>query len=293
VTVSENVEQLIPRILGKGSNMDVNHAAGSNQVTTAATGSKEPTLTKTGTKDIAFVLDENKLRDLVGALGANLEFTAFFSDNTSLRLGSVDEFLLLPNSGDQTITGLLIASAPDSATEVLITLLSSGPKNTAQSMTFTPIEYRVSGPASVTLPKTWSLDPFISKLGEWYTPILRFRLYALYILIVFLGGPLGLLFGQYAGEFFIPNDAHGSRVLLGFGLLQAASVALGLIIFIPLTVALDKYIIRRIFPYGTFAVGQGIERYNSIKRFRRIVATTVGGLIVVALEEFVRRTITG
>lgn len=237
------------------------------------------TFTKTEPMKAAFLLDEDKLRNLVAAVEKDLgistgwTFVVSFSDDTSEIFTSVDEVTSLRNSSARYITGMLIATPQSNSTTVVITLSSVG--NTPE---LTPIEAQIAGPAETVLNTHRNLKDYIVSLGQWYTPVVYHAQTGIGLLLMILLYVSFFILGAYFGSYLFPEDSSMLRYIVTLVILLVLGAVLGTVGTKLLSKLISKY-----FPVGVFAIGDGIERYESIKKTRKAVIGLVTGGPISAL----------
>jgi hypothetical protein len=219
---------------------------------------------KTRTLDIAFVVTPELLKQLAVILGETsdtLEYTAKFSDGTSVHYDKIEDVLGQPNSDERSIVSLIAGTADEAVKSAYVNLK----KNDSPSL-----EYTINGAQRDVIYFADQLDDWVAAVRQWYSP--------------FFSGPSnasGAGAVLLLAAVFLPLYAwdHISRLSGALG--KGGSYQW---IALPaLTVmAVAEYWILKLFPRGTFAIGQGEKRHQFFIYIRRTVI--VGSLLSVVIR---------
>lgn len=235
---------------------------------------------KPGTPKIAFLLDEKSFRQLVALIedltsSESLDYSVRLSDGSSVTFDSADEVLSVQNSRERQITSIWIDTAYRSEPRIEVKFQAA--------RYLDPVEYQVSGNEKDVFHASARLDEYFSGLRQWYSLIVSagFKMYYVYIAIMFpiaiffslwLGDLIGIDFTSDAGN---SDDDHSS-------FREVALVTLWLIapgVTVPVGASLLDRIRRWLFPKGTFAIGNGVDRHDKTVAARKLF----GGGILLAL----------
>jgi hypothetical protein len=217
---------------------------------------------KTRSLDIAFVVTPDLLKRLaviLGEISGALEYTAKFSDGTSVHYDKIEDIIGQPNSDERAIVSLIAGPADGDAKSVYVNLK----KNDSPSL-----EYTINGAQRDVIYFADQLDDWVSATRQWYSPFVSstFSLAGLVLLGVVIFLPI------YAWE-------HISRLSGALG--KGGSYQW---IAVPSMVAMwvAEYFVFQLFPRGTFAIGQGERRHQFFIYIRRTVI--VGSLLSILIR---------
>jgi hypothetical protein len=226
-----------------------------------------PRTRKPGTPKIPFVLNEERFRKLTALIqeltGAEtLEYTVRLSDGSYTTYSSADEVLSIPNSRERQIKSIWIESPYSNELRIEVKF---------QSETYLePIEYTVSGVEKDVFHASARLDEYFSGLRQWYAPVSgggnrNFVIPMNFALVLAFTVPRWL-----AEAITTPATPSAEELTLVLLLSVVAS---------PVGMYLGSRLRRWLFPNGTFATGDGIDRHSYRVRMRRLV----GGGVILAL----------
>jgi hypothetical protein len=208
---------------------------------------------KTRSLDIAFVVTPDLLKRLAVILGETsdtLEYTAKFSDGTSVHYNKIEDVIGQPNSDERSIVSLIAGTADEDAKSVFVNLK----KNDSPSL-----EYTINGAQRDVIYFADQLDDWVAASRQWYSP--------------FFSGPsspsgAGVIL--LLAAFFLPIYAWDYTSRLSSALGKGGSFQwISLPVLIAMWVA--EYWILKLFPRGTFAIGQGERRHQFFLYLRRTV----------------------
>ena len=219
---------------------------------------------KTRSLDIAFVVTPDLLKRLAVILAETsdtLEYTAKFSDGTSVHYDKIEDVIGQPNSDERSIISLIAGTADEAVKSAYVNLK----KNDSPSL-----EYTINGAQRDVIYFADQLDDWVAATRQWYSP--------------FFSGPsntsgAGMVLVLIA--FFLPLYAWDHIARLSAALGKNGSyqwIALPAIALM----AVAEYWILKLFPRGTFAIGQGERRHQFFIYLRRTVI--VGTLISVLVR---------
>lgn len=206
----------------------------------------------------------------------SLEYTVRFSDKSSTTFDSADDVLNIQNSKEKRIASIWVESPYRDEPRIQVKIQN-------EIIYLDPIEYEVAGNEKDVFHASARLDEYFSGLRQWYSLIVNagFKTYFIYGFIMLpigilvslgLASLLGINFTNDAGNFGNSNASFRDKVLVIFWVLSP-----GVVVVAGLSL-LDRTR-RWLFPNGTFAIGDGVERHNSTVLVRRVV----GGGVVLAL----------
>jgi hypothetical protein len=221
---------------------------------------------KTRSLDIAFVITPDLLKRLVVILGETsdiLEYTAKFSDGTSVHYDKIEDVIGQPNSDERSIVSLIAGTADGTVKSAYVNLK----KNDSPSL-----EYTINGTQRDVIYFADQLDDWVAATRQWYSP--------------FFSGPsnpsgAGVILFFVA--LFLPIYAWDSISRLSTVLGKGGSYQW---IALPAMIAMwvAEYFIFQLFPRGTFAIGQGEKRHQFFIYLRRtVVFGTLLSILVRAL----------
>lgn len=197
---------------------------------------------KTRSLKIAFVVDADHLRRLavvLGEVGDSLDYTVKFSDGSSVHYTDMKDIIGLPNSTRRAITSLIAGSARDQQSAYVTLKMTSEPY----------VEYTLSGAQRDVTYWGDQLDDWTATIKQWYSWFLE---------------------GIGAGVFMIAAFAFppflATHLPEFFPVLSRSWVPY---IFFALVVA--EVLLFRLFPKGTFAIGDGAKRYKFLTSVRTVL----------------------
>ncbi len=214
---------------------------------------------KTRTLNIAFVVTPDLLKRLAVILGETsdtLEYTAKFSDGTSVHYNEIEDVIGQPNSYERSIVSLIAGTTDETVKSAYVNLK----KNDSPSL-----EYTINGAQRDVIYFADQLDDWVAATRQWYSP--------------FFSGPsnpsgAGLILGL--ALFLLPLYVwdHISRLYVAVGK-QGSYSWIGLPAIALMGVG--EYWILKLFPRGTFAIGQGERRHQFFVWVQRAIQSTVKG----------------
>jgi len=208
---------------------------------------------KTRTLDIAFVIDAALLRRLsviLSEASKKLEYTVKYSDDTSVHYHDVEEVIGQPNSNERSIVSLIAGPADENGKSAYVNLK----KNDSPSL-----EYTINGVQRDVIYFADQLDDWVAAVRQWYSP--------------FFSGPstpsgAGIVLLIAAG--FLPIYVWDYISKL-FGVLQKGGTYQWVALPAMIAMWVAEYFILKLFPRGTFALGQGERRHQFFIYVRRTV----------------------
>lgn len=215
----------------------------------------------------AFVLEDEDLRRLEDLLKRYVspegEYPAKYevrlSDSSVRTAGSLDEVLRIENSKPRRITSMIITT-PYGNPELHARLSFENDRNRS-------ISYHLTGEDDRVVALSDRLDEYLLGVRPWYSFLTRFSA------LFFVGGLyvvayVALALAAAADYFFLdilpgePAISSSKSDPLQAGVLVVL-VAVALIV----SGVLD-WVLKKIFPVGTFAVGQGDKRHRTLGKVR-------------------------
>lgn len=231
---------------------------------------------------MAYLLDADKLRQLVELLEKNvtnhidvskeplvtdkdLDYDVEFSDGTSRTFSSIEDVLELPNSSKRRISKLSI-STPYFYGPIQASVDFRQNRELAAS-------YNLKGEDKEVLALADKLDEYMLGVRHWYSPLTRFSFLGLMIFLPIIMVVLGGM--AVAADYFFPNLlSSGDSSSSGSELREAIGIySVVMLIFASMWVF--GWLLKRVFPVSTFAIGQGIDRHKRLNKIRGIVLTGV------------------
>jgi hypothetical protein len=119
---------------------------------------------KTRSLDIAFVITPDLLKQLAVILGETsdaLEYTAKFSDGTSVHYDKIEDVIGQPNSDERSIVSLIAGTADGTVKSAYVNLK----KNDSPSL-----EYTINGTQRDVIYFADQLDDWVAATRQWYSP---------------------------------------------------------------------------------------------------------------------------
>lgn len=240
------------------------------------------TTTKPRYIKMAYLLDAAKLRQLVELLKEHvtghidvsesllvpdkeLDYSVKFSDETSRTFSSVEDVLSIPNSSKRTITSLNI-STPLFYSPIRASVHFRQERILAAS-------YDLAGEDKEVLALADKLDEYMLGVRQWYSPLTRFSLVWLIVLLPFV--ILVLVLVVAAVDYFFPSSLPIRGTSSSESISGEILVSYGGTMLIVAGVWFIGWLLKRVFPVSTFAIGQGIDRHERIGKIRAIVLTGV------------------
>ncbi len=221
---------------------------------------------KTRSLDIAFVVTPDLLKRLAVILGETsktLEFTVKFSDGTSVHYDKIDDVIGQPNSDERSIVSLIAGTADETLKSAYVNLKKNGSPS---------LEYTINGAQRDVIYFADQLDDWVAATRQWYSPFFSSE--------KGISGAGLVLLGVV---FFLPiyGWEHISRLSGALGK-TGTYQWIGLPAIALMGVA--EYWVLKLFPRGTFAIGQGERRHQFFVYLRRtVIFGTVLSVLVRAL----------
>jgi hypothetical protein len=237
---------------------------------------------KTRSLKIAFIVNADHLRHLARVLGEaseQLEYTVGFSDGASMRYGDVEDIVKLPNSGERSITSLIVGT-PEEITldDIRYVPKSAGPGVPSTKVAVSPpstayVTLRKSNPAeapsleyTITSPQ-WGtvvylgaeLDNWVAAIRQWYSA--GHSAGAVLPLIALLAP---ILAWGYLFQYLVPQTV------------RTLPWAKSLIVLLYVA----EFGIFKLFPRGTFAIGRGATSHEFLVWLRRGVLAALAISII-------------
>jgi hypothetical protein len=230
--------------------------------------------TKPQTYKWAFVLEADDLHRLENLLEQSIAseesstatYEVRLSDRSVINAGSADEVLELPNSKIRSITSIFVTTAYTNR-EIHARLSLENDRNR-------PVSYHLTGEDDKVLILADRLDEYLFGLRPWYSRLTRFSFVFFLSALYVVGYVLAAL--AAATDYFLldilpgqPATSNSNSDPLAFGVLLVLFAAV-----FAICLALD-WILKKIFPVGTFAVGQELKRHKTLGGVRAAVVGTI------------------
>jgi hypothetical protein len=221
---------------------------------------------KTRTSNIAFVVTPDLLKRLAVILGETsqeLEYTVKFSDGTSVYYDKIEDVIGQPNSDERSIVSLIAGTADETSKSAYVNLKKKEPPS---------VEYTINGTQRDVIYFADQLDDWVAATRQWYSPLFSGTPDFLSVVAVVL---------ILAGALFLPWYAweHISRMSPALG--KGGSYGwVGFLAFV-LWWIVGCWILK-VFPRGTFAIGQGERRHQYFLYLRRTVI--FGSMLSIAIR---------
>lgn len=226
--------------------------------------------TKRRSLRIAFVLDESALEQLVKVLGGacgKLNFAIELSDGSSIQLEDMKQLLDFPNRASRAICSLRIIGEQETRPwEGLRAEVRLDPS----SAFLEAAKYEVEGQDDKqVLGLAEELEDFFESIGQSYS-VLAYSsptTYAITFLCWAIGTALLVIGSMISYKHEHPHLASASLIvadLLLFGIL------------------FPKWIRKKCFPAGVFALGDGKKRYQSVLTRRRFIFGAIGLTLLIS-----------
>lgn len=226
---------------------------------------------KTRSLDIAFVVDAellNRLAEILGETSDTLEYTVKYSDGTSVRYADMQEITGQPNSNQRSMVSLIAGTAGEKPKSAFVNLK----KDDSPSL-----EYTVFGTQRDVIYFANQLDDWVAATRQWYSRFLSSeKTMSGGGALLFIAAIALPIYGLDRLTHFFP--ALGSKGPYGW----LALPLLALMGFL-------EYLILRLFPRGTFAIGHGAKRHQVFVYVRN---TVLGGLVLSVIASVLANWIT-
>lgn len=208
---------------------------------------------KTRSLDIAFVVTPDLLKRLAIILGETsdtLEYTVKFSDGTSVHYDKIEDVLGQPNSDERSVVSLIAGTANETVKSAYVNLK----KNDSPSL-----EYTINGPQRDVVYFADQLDDWVAATRQWYSPFFSGPSNAsgAGIILLLVAVVLPVYAWDHISRLSGALGKGGSYNWVGLPALALMGVA--------------EYWILKLFPRGTFAIGQGERRHQFFIYIRRTV----------------------
>src|SRR5260370_33142840 len=200
---------------------------------------------KSRSLDIAFVVTPDLLQRLAVILGETsdtLEYTAKFSDGTSVHYNKIEDVIGHPNSDERSIVSLIAGTADETVKSAYVNLK----KNDSPSL-----EYTINGAQRDVIHFAAQLDDWVAATRQSYSPFFSSK-------NGFSGAGLVLLFVAI----FLPIYAwdHISKLLFSDAFRKSNSGEWAqLVALVGMWVA--EYFVFKLFPPGPFPMRQAERRH--------------------------------
>lgn len=244
---------------------------------------------KSETFHIAFLLDADNLRLLSNLLEENvlskieenevsplvekeISYKVDLSDGSSVSTESIEEVLDLPNSPKRKITSISI-DTPYFFRRIKASV-------SLKDDSYRPVSYDLSGDYEEVITLADRLDDRLPGLRQWYSPLTRYSFFG--ILAVTCGVVFFSAYAFAAVDYFYPDFLAGEESeKIDTGL----TGLVGVLFFLTVGVCLLlDWFRKKLFPVGTFAIGQGVDRYNRLTNIRNTILT---GVVLAGVVGFV------
>lgn len=221
--------------------------------------------TKTRAQDVAFIVDEDflhRVETVLGELKGALEYNVQFSDGTTVKYPKAEDIINQPNSSERCILSVIAGVEGRNGHSAYLTMRHKPPPS---------VEYTVTGPQRDVIYFAAKLDELVAASRQWYSWLFSSN----------AGGvlALGALFGP-----LVSWDTLYRHFFVGLASKGKAPGWLSLTAIIAMYVV--EYGVYKLFPRGTFAIGQGLKRYKEISGLRIGV---LGAFLVSVLADWVLR----
>lgn len=189
-----------------------------------------------------------------------IEYRLELSDGTTFTTPNIEEVLGLPNSPARQIRAIDV-STPYSAKEARATVAF-------KNEMIAPVYYDLRGEERDVLSLSSKLEDEIAGTRQWYTRVTSDRLFLMLLVygstIVWL---LALAFTILPLFTNLRETIQSSNVLF-----VSTNILLVLILIVLIALLLLGY---KLFPVGTFAIGQGVQRHQRLKTVRIVILTCI------------------
>lgn len=202
------------------------------------------------------------VRELIGDEG--IEYRIELSDNTTITTSSIDEVFALPNSPKRRISSIWI-STPYTGRRVRGSIRLKNNR-------YIPVNYELRGDDKEVGSLAAKLDDHLLGLRPWYSFLTRWSFANIFIFLAFVGLAIAVL--AVLAMFAFSRESVMEALKKDDGPDYSGLFALGYVCIIGLLAGLD-WIVGRLFPIATFAIGQGIRRNERLNTVRTAVVTTV------------------
>jgi hypothetical protein len=204
---------------------------------------------KTRSLEMAFVVTPELLKRLAVILSETshtLEYTAKFSDGTSVHYDKIEDVIGQPNSDERSIISLIAGTADETVKSAYVNLKKNGSPS---------LEYTINGAQRDVIYFADQLDDWVAATRQWYSPFFSNAVAGFVLLAILIGLPLytWVHIGGLSGA--LGKGGAYQWVVLPFFVL----------------VGVAEYWILRLFPRGTFAIGTGERRHQFFLYLRRTV----------------------
>ena len=208
---------------------------------------------KTRSLDIAFVVTPDLLKRLTVILketSDTLEYTVKFSDGTSVHYDRIEDVVGQPNSDERSIISLIAGTADETDKSAYVNLK----KNDSPSL-----EYTINGAQRDVVYFADQLDDWVAATRQWYSPFFSGPSNAsgAGIILLLVAVVLPVYAWDHISRLSGALGKGGSYNWVGLPALALMGVA--------------EYWILKLFPRGTFAIGQGERRHQFFVYIRRTV----------------------
>lgn len=241
----------------------------------------ETEASKTRSLEIAFLVDADnlgQLQHLLREVGDSLEYQAKFSDGHTLQFHDIEEVLKQPNSRARSIVSLIAGATGPSKQSAYVVLKeqpsqwSSRPFGTNTSSS-PSVEYTVAGTQKSVIYICDKLDEWTAGIRQWYS-VFNSGVFALLLVAAAVAAPIWL-WSNASPHLF------SQAFLKAHGWLEGACIV---------ALWIGEYWLFKLFPRATFAIGQGVKRYEFFVYLRRgLVGAFVVSLIASLLANWLTR----
>jgi hypothetical protein len=221
---------------------------------------------KTRTLDIAFVVNAELLRRLAEILGETsheLEYTAKFSNGTSVRYDDIEEVIGQPNSDQRSIVSVIAGTGDEKSKSAYVVLKRTDSPS---------VEYTINGSQRDVIYFADQLDDWVGAIREWYSPFFSSPsgVSGAGTILLFVVVMLPLYAWEHLSRFSGSLGKGGSYQWVALPILLAMWVT--------------EYYVLQLFPRGTFAIGRGEKNHRFVVYFRNtvlvgLILSVVGGIL--------------
>jgi hypothetical protein len=192
------------------------------------------------------------LEVVLGEIADTLEYTVKFPDGSTVKYSDVDEIIGQPNSTRRSIVSIIAGVEGRAGRSAYVTLRDSPSPS---------VEYAVNGRQRDVIYFADKLDDWVAALSQWYSPFFS-KLQLVPVVVAFT---LPVMAARALGIPFPPNKPGPLSWIPGIGLVLTAVV---------------EYWAFKLFPRGTFAIGQGAKRHQLFNGLRYgLVGSVVAGVL--------------
>lgn len=189
-----------------------------------------------------------------------IEYSIELTDGTSADTTDIEEILNHPNSSDRSIS-LISLSTPFSSREMHATVRFENKEHT-------PVHYDLRGEEGEVISLSSKLDEELQGMRQWHTILTPDR------------NLLAMLAFSTVLSIVLSTLMVSSLIFEGLRDALKASDAILIPFFVVAVLLTVLYLLllllgQKLFPIGTFAIGQGVRRHNRLNNIRKAILTVV------------------